>query len=93
MAEKPSLLEQVRRSLRLKHYSIRTERTHVDYIERFTLIHGKRYPRGTGADEIRRFLSPLATDMTVAATQNHGLCCRDCFSGYSPSASSPVTLR
>jgi hypothetical protein len=30
MAERPSLLEQVRQCMRLKHYSIRTERAYVD---------------------------------------------------------------
>lgn len=74
MAERPSLLEQVRRCLRLKHYSIRTERTYVDWIKRFILFHGKRHPVEMGADEIRRFLSHLAVDRTVAAsTQNQAL--------------------
>jgi integron integrase len=74
MAERPSLLEQVRRCLRLKHYSIRTERAYVDWIKRFILFHGKRHPVEMGADEIRRFLSHLATDRAVAAsTQNQAL--------------------
>jgi integron integrase len=74
MAERPSLLEQVRRCLRLKHYSIRTERAYVDWIKRFILFHRKRHPAGMGTDEIRRFLSHLATDRSVAAsTQNQAL--------------------
>jgi integron integrase len=74
MAERPSLLEQVRGCLRLKHYSIRTERAYVDWIKRFILFHGKRHPVEMGADEIRRFLSHLATDRAVAAsTQNQAL--------------------
>ena len=59
--------EQVRRCLRLKHYSIRTERAYADPIKRFILYHGKRHPAEVGADEIRQFLSHLATDKTVAA--------------------------
>lgn len=75
MTGKPPLLEQVRRTLRLRHYSIRTERAYVDWIKRFILFHGKRHPSEMGADEIRRFLSHLATDKTVAAaTQNQALC-------------------
>jgi integron integrase len=74
MAERLSLLEQVRRCLRLKHYSIRTERAYVDWIKRFILFHRKRHPSGMGTDEIRRFLSHLATDRSVAAsTQNQAL--------------------
>lgn len=75
MAERLSLLEQVRRCLRLKHYSIRTERAYVDWIKRFILFHQKHHPAEMGTDEIRRFLSHLATDGRVAAaTQNQALC-------------------
>src|SRR4051812_3232290 len=74
MAERPSLLEQVRGCLRLKHYSIRTERAYLDWIKRFILFHGKRHPVEMGADEIRQFLSHLAVGKAVAAsTQNQAL--------------------
>ncbi len=75
MAGKPSLLEQVRQCLRLKHYSIRTERAYVDWIKRYILFHHERHPTEMGADEIRHFLSHLAVDGKVAAaTQNQALC-------------------
>lgn len=75
MTEKLSLLEQVRRSLRLRHYSIRTERAYYDWIKRFILFHRKRHPSEMGADEIRHFLSHLAADGKVSAsTQNQALC-------------------
>jgi hypothetical protein len=64
---KPSLLKQVRRTLRVRHYSIGTERAYVDWVRRFNLFHGKRDPSEMGADEIRHFLSHLATDGRVAA--------------------------
>ena len=71
---KPPLLEQVRHHLRLKHYSIRTEETYVQAIKQFILFHKKRHPREMGADEIRRYLSHLATSGQVAAsTQNVAL--------------------
>jgi hypothetical protein len=38
----PKLLDQVRGKLRVKHYSIRTEQTYVDWIKRFIFFHGKR---------------------------------------------------
>ena len=42
-AAKPSkLLDQVRDKLRVKHYSIRTEQTYVDWIKRYIFFHGKR---------------------------------------------------
>ena len=38
----PKLLDQVCGKLRVKHYSIRTEKTYVDWIKRFIFFHGKR---------------------------------------------------
>jgi integron integrase len=61
--------------LRLRHYSIRTEHTYVQWIKRFILFHGKRHPREIGVDEVRQYLSHLATEGRVAAsTQNQALC-------------------
>ena len=68
---KPKLLECVREVIRLKHYSLRTEKTYLDWIKRFILFHGKRHPETMGADEVREFLSDLAIAQNVAAsTQN-----------------------
>lgn len=53
----PTLLEQVRHHLHLKHYSIRTEQAYVQAIKRFILYHQKRHPQQVGVDEIRQFLS------------------------------------
>ncbi|HEX8845334.1 MAG TPA: integron integrase [Pyrinomonadaceae bacterium] len=73
-SHKPSLLDQVRSAIRLRHYSIRTEEAYVNVIRRFILYHRKRHPREMGADEIRQYLSHLATDEHVAAsTQNVAL--------------------
>lgn len=71
---KLSLLDQVRAAVRLRHYSIRTEETYVNVVRRFILYHGKRHPKEMGVDEIRQYLSHLATDENVAAsTQNVAL--------------------
>jgi integron integrase len=68
---KVKLLDQVREVIRVKHYSLRTENTYVDWIKRFILFHGKRHPSTLGAEEVRAFLSHLATQRNVAAsTQN-----------------------
>jgi len=40
----PKLLDRVRDAIRLKHYSIRTEKIYCDWIRRFILFHGKRHP-------------------------------------------------
>jgi hypothetical protein len=67
----PRLLDRVHATLRIRHYSRRTEDVSVVWIRRFILFHGKRHPAEMGAPEITRFLSALAVDGKVAAsTQN-----------------------
>jgi integron integrase len=71
---KPRLLEQVRHSLRMRHYSYRTEAQYLGWIRRFILFHHKRHPRDMGAAEVEAFLSDLAVRGKVAAaTQNQAL--------------------
>lgn len=71
---KPSLLDQVRHHIRLLHYSIRTEEAYVLIIKRFILFHHKRHPQEMGVEEIRQYLSHLATARQVSAsTQNQAL--------------------
>ena len=70
----PRLLDQVRAPLRTRHYSYRTDKSHVGWIRRFILFHGKRHPREMGATEIEAFLTHLAVNRNVAsATQNQAL--------------------
>jgi integron integrase len=70
----PRLFEEVRRVLRLKHYSMRTEVVYLGWIRRFIVANGRRHPRSMGAPDVERFLSSLAVDGQVAAsTQNQAL--------------------
>ncbi len=67
----PRLLDRVRDRIRLKHYSIRTEDTYLDWMRRFILFHGKRHPGQMGAQEVEAFLTHLAVQGKVSAsTQN-----------------------
>jgi integron integrase len=67
-------LEQVRRRLRLKHYSDRTEKTYLYWIRRFIYATGKRHPRTMGGVEVEGFLTRLATEDGVApSTQAQAL--------------------
>jgi len=69
------LLDSVREEIRVRHYSIRTEHTYVDWIYRYIIFNNKRHPAEMGEAEISRFLSYLATRCNVAAsTQNQALC-------------------
>ncbi len=71
---KPRLLEQVRHSLRLRHYSYRTEEQYLGWIRRFILFHHKRHPGQMGAVEVEAFLNDLAVrGQVAAATQNQAL--------------------
>lgn len=63
-----TLLGCVREVIRYKHYSIRTERTYVEWVRRFVAFHGRRHPREMGADEVRAFLGYLASELKVAAS-------------------------
>ena len=70
----PRLLDQVRSAIRVRHYSLRTEKSYVHWIRRFILFHGKRHPRELGAPEISGFLNHLAVEGEVASsTQNQAL--------------------
>lgn len=68
------LLNEVRRAIRLKHFSRNTEVSYLYYMVDFIRFHSKRHPKDMGVDEIRAYLSNLATDKHVAAsTQNVAL--------------------
>jgi integron integrase len=74
MTVKPRLLDQLRDKLRLKHYSIRTERAYVNWVRQFILFHDKRHPEHMGAPEVEQFITHLAVERGVAAsTQNQAL--------------------
>jgi len=76
-AKSPSLLEDVRRIMRLKHYSLHTERSYCDWIKQFIKFH-RMQDRQTLFEEsegkIEAFLSHLAIERKVAAsTQNQAM--------------------
>lgn len=71
---KLKLLDQVREVMRLKHYSIRTERSYCDWIRRYIHFHGMKLREELLAEpesKMELFLSDLAVNGHVAAsTQN-----------------------
>jgi integrase len=70
----PRLLEGLCATIRMRHYSLRTERTYSHWVRRFVVFHGMRHPRDMGAPEVTAFLTALATERHVAAsTQNQAL--------------------
>ena len=68
------LMDQVRMSIRTRHYSLRTEQTYINWIRQFIVFNSKRHPAELGAPEVTNFLSYLAVNRKVAAsTQNQAL--------------------
>ena len=70
------LLEEVRDYMRLKHYSIHTERTYCDWIKRFVRFHqmSSRDDLKNGEQKIEAFLTHLAVKENVApSTQNQAM--------------------
>jgi integron integrase len=68
------LMEIVRRRLRDRRYSVRTETAYVHWIRRFIIANGRRHPSELGESEVAGFLSRLALEGQVAAsTQNQAL--------------------
>ena len=69
------LVALIRKAIRVKHYSYRTEQTYIYRIKKFILFNNKRHPNEMGEKEINRFLTYLAVNRKVAAsTQNQALC-------------------
>jgi integron integrase len=64
----PKLLDQVRSVVRVRHFSLSTERAYVGWVRRFILFHHKRHPKDMGEDEIRQFISHLAVDARISAS-------------------------
>lgn len=68
------LIDDIRKLMRRRHYSIHTENAYTDWIKRFIIYHGKRDPRGHAETEISDYLSYLAVIRNIAAsTQNQAL--------------------
>ena len=68
------LLEAYRHEIRLRRFSVRTEKAYVSWVRRYIHYHGRRHPREMGVVEVADYLSHLTTVARVAAsTQNQAL--------------------
>ncbi len=74
-AKPPKLLDQVKRCIRDKHYSLRTEEAYVYWIRWYIRYHGVRHPMDMGAVEVAAFLSYLTNERNVSvSTHKQALC-------------------
>lgn len=68
------LIPRMRRLLRLRHYSRRTEDVYIRWVRRYVEFCGRQHPADLGDREVAAFLSALADPGHVAAgTQNQAL--------------------
>ncbi len=71
MTQSPNLLEAVRNKIRVKHYSIRTEKSYSQWIKSYIHFHAMQHPRELSAEHIETYLTYLAVKRNVSAsTQN-----------------------
>jgi NAD-dependent SIR2 family protein deacetylase len=56
------LLDQMRNTMRRRHYAPRTEDAYCHWIRRFILFHDKQHPRELGGPEVEAFLAHLAVE-------------------------------
>ncbi|HEX9565231.1 MAG TPA: integron integrase [Gemmatimonadaceae bacterium] len=69
-----TLIGQLRRVIRLRHYSPRTETAYVSWVRQFVRFHAGRHPRSLLPGDVRSFLSHLSQGRSVSAsTQNQAL--------------------
>jgi integron integrase len=66
-----TLLGRLRRAIRLRRYSVRTEEAYVDWVRRFVRFAGMRHPQSLTPADVRAFLSSLRN--VSASTQNQAL--------------------
>src|SRR4030095_4296159 len=64
----PKRLDHVRTVIRVKHFSLSTERAYVGWIRRFILFHNKKHPKEMAEKEIREFISHLAVNTKISAS-------------------------
>ena len=74
MRPRPKLLDQVRNFMRLKHYSLSTEREYIRWMKEYIFYHQKKHPKDMNEAHVQAFLTHLAVNRKVAAsTQNQAL--------------------
>jgi len=68
MNKKRKPLDIVRDKVRVKHYSLSTERTYIYWIKYFIIFHNKKHSVNMGEVEIEYFLTYLAVNKKVLPT-------------------------
>lgn len=67
MPRKSPFLESIRRTMRLRGYSIRTEQSYLYWIRYYIRFHRRKHPAELGKSDVIAFLEHLAADRHVTA--------------------------
>jgi len=63
---KSPFLNGIRQTMRMRGYSIRTEKTYIGWIKHYIRYHGRKHPSQLNAEHVKMFLSYLANSRNVA---------------------------
>ena len=66
-------LDSIHDKARVKHLSYKTEKSYVDWAERYIRFHGLRHPSEMDVPEVEAFLTSLAKRGVSSSTQNQAL--------------------
>jgi integron integrase len=68
------ILQRLRTEMRVRHYSISTERTYEQWVRRFIAFHDLKSPKKLGPETVKEYLEYLAEEREISAnTQNQAL--------------------
>ncbi len=67
----PKLMDKVRETIRVRHYSRSTERTYVYWILQYIYFHNKRHPAEMGKPQIESFLTHLAKNKRLSSSSQN----------------------
>ena len=67
MSKQSPFLETIRKEIRLRGYRIRTEKTYLYWIRHFIMYSKRKHPNDMGPQEVKSFLSYLASERQVSS--------------------------
>ena len=65
---KSPFLTSISRTMRLRGYALKTEKSYLHWIRYYIRFHGRRHPKDMGRDDVIAFLDHLANDRHVSAS-------------------------
>lgn len=65
LAPQRRLLPSLRAALRVRRYSLKTEKAYVHWVKRYVRFHRMRHPKDMGTNEVTAFLNHLASERQI----------------------------